>query len=261
MPSVPTGFKALPEPDLQTSFERADEYEFDFLEVPLHPLAECREIDGRSEDVRKAAADTGVDVVAHLPHKPRDIVCVASAREDRRTTAFENVERSIETASAIGASKAVLHLEAPETHLADDTERELFAVLDSLSEYGRTHGVEVCYENLSRRYPTLADFPQLLERTSASITLDTGHARVNGYSSPEIATFAGQHAGRISHVHLNDTRGRADEHLPFGSGTIDFESIFASLLEGGWDGTMTTEVKTHDFDFIRLGKEKLDELI
>ncbi|RQH02649.1 sugar phosphate isomerase/epimerase family protein [Natrarchaeobius oligotrophus] len=261
MPSVRTGFKALPVADLRTSFERADEYGFDFLEVPLHPLEECREIRRQSDDVVAAAEETNVDVVAHLPHKPRDEVCVGSADDRRRKRALEEVRGAVETASDLGASTAVLHVEAPETHLADADEALLFDVLESLSEFARSNDVELCYENLSRRYPTLDDFPRLLECTTVSLTVDTGHARVNGYTSAEIAAFAADHADRISHVHLNDTRGPEDEHLPFGAGTIDFDLLLGSLRDAGWSGTLTTEVKTHDFDYIRLGKEKLDELI
>jgi sugar phosphate isomerase/epimerase len=92
------------------------------------------------------------------------------------------------------------------------------------------------------------------------MTLDTGHARVSGLDSAEIASFVGEHADRISHFHLNDTRGPSDEHLPFGAGTIDFEVIFDALPDD-WEGTMSLEVFTLDFDYIGASKERLDALL
>ena len=89
------------------------------------------------------------------------------------------------------------------------------------------------------------------------MTLDTGHARVDGMDAAEIAEFLDEHGERVSHVHVNDSRQAADEHVPTGSGNLDFETALAPLREG-WTGTVSAEVFTFDFDYIELSKEKLD---
>ncbi|WP_254535992.1 sugar phosphate isomerase/epimerase family protein [Halomarina litorea] len=74
-----------------------------------------------------------------------------------------------------------------------------------------------------------------------------------------MANFAAAHGERISHFHLNDTRRARDEHLPFGSGTIDFAAIFDAL--GDWTGTLSLEVFTLDFEYVATSKERLDALL
>jgi len=64
----------------------------------------------------------------------------------------------------------------------------------------------------------------------------------------------------LSHVHLNDTRGPTDEHLPFGAGTVGFGSIFGALPDD-WEGTATLEINTRDYDYIEISVHKLDELL
>jgi sugar phosphate isomerase/epimerase len=63
----------------------------------------------------------------------------------------------------------------------------------------------------------------------------------------------------VGHLHLVDTRGGGDEHLPVGMGRLDFETVFRGL--DGWSGTATLEVGTNDFDTIALGKRHVEALV
>lgn len=76
-----------------------------------------------------------------------------------------------------------------------------------------------------------------------------------------MAAFLREHADRVSHLHLVDTRGGDDEHLPVGMGRIDFARVFDALADADWRGTATLEVGTEDYDTIALGKRHVDELL
>jgi hypothetical protein len=104
----------------------------------------------------------------------------------------------------------------------------LVAALDELTAAGDDHGVEICAENMTQRLPRLEELTELLDRTDISLTVDTGHARTNGRPDGAIARLLTENASRVSPVHLNDTRGPVDEHLPFGPGTVDFEKIIGA---------------------------------
>ncbi|MDY6773930.1 MAG: TIM barrel protein, partial [Candidatus Nanohaloarchaea archaeon] len=78
----------------------------------------------------------------------------------------------------------------------------------------------------------------------------------DGMDSSDIRDIVERHRDRISHVHVNDSRFEEDDHVPFGSGNLDFEEIFSPLQEG-WSGTLSLEVLTWDWDYIEMSREKL----
>lgn len=56
--------------------------------------------------------------------------------------------------------------------------------------------------------------------------LDTGHAKLAGWDCPRLIKKL-QH--KLLALHLNDTSGRVDNHLPLKKGTIEWESLFSAL--------------------------------
>jgi sugar phosphate isomerase/epimerase len=62
-------------------------------------------------------------------------------------------------------------------------------------------------------------------------------------------------------MHLVDTRGGGDEHLPVGMGRLDFATVFEGLADAGWSSTATLEVGTEDFDTIALAKLHVEALL
>lgn len=251
-----TGFVTQLGMAYETAFDVAEEYGFDYVELLMDGDHERRALD--PEAVRAAAADRDLDLLVHLPFA----LDVGSAYEHVREGAIRELAAAAETAAAMGAEKGVAHADSKAWEPAwDDRDlREL--VLESVRTVNDStpDGFEVCFENIPGGAFSTRDFPDLFAETDAAMTLDTGHARVDGLDSAETARFVGEHADRISHFHLNDTRKRQDEHLPFGSGTIDFEAILGALPEG-WDGTLSLEVFTLDYGYIGVSKEHLDGVL
>lgn len=106
------------------------------------------------------------------------------------------------------------------------------------------------------------DFVELLDRyPAAEMTLDTSHALLAGIDEAGTAEFCRTNADRIAHLHLVDTRGGDDEHLPVGMGIVDVATVFAGLADAGWAGTATLEVGTTDFDTIALAKDHVEDLL
>ncbi|WP_240334499.1 sugar phosphate isomerase/epimerase [Halorussus sp. MSC15.2] len=160
----------------------------------------------------------------------------------------------------MGAEKAVLHAgtsaRPPEWQL-DEVAPHLLDSVRILDRFAADRDVEICVENLPGIPLTVHDFDRVFDETEASMTFDTGHARVDGMDADEMADFLADRGDRVSHVHVNDAREAADEHVPTGSGTLDFETALAPL-RGDWTGTVSAEVYTFDFDYLELSAEKLD---
>ncbi len=91
--------------------------------------------------------------------------------------------------------------------------------------------------------------------------VDPSHALLAKMDEVVMAVFLREHADRVAHLHLVDTRGGNDEHLPVGMGRVDFETALVGLAERDWSGTATLEIGTEDYDTIALGLRHTETLL
>jgi sugar phosphate isomerase/epimerase len=253
-----TGFVTSLALDLENQIDFAADEGLDHVEVLLDGPNGHGRLADRAGDLRARLADAGLDLLVHLPF-PTD---VGSPYEGVAEGAKATQRTCIDLAAEMGAEKAVLHPETSAWGVAwDETELRdhVDPAVDELAAHGADRGVEVCAENLFDAVYTIGTFDRLLAETDVSMTLDTGHARVAGYDEAETAAFVADHADRISHVHLNDTRRAADEHLPLGAGNLDFAAVL-SAFPTDWTGTLSMEVGTDSYDYLRHSREHLADL-
>lgn len=238
------------------SIEFAAAEGFDFVELYLDGATERTRID--HEEVRTLCENGRLDLLVHLPFADLDL---GTPRDRIREASLDEQRACIDVAAEMGAEKAVLHASSHATP-PEWSRSEVFPnAVESvrrLDAFGADRDVEVCVENLPGVLPTVHDFEEVFAETDAAMTLDTGHARVDGLDAAGTADFLDRHQDRVSHVHANDAREARDEHVPTGSGTTDFGTIFEPLVESGWDGTISIEVYTFDFEYLALSKRKLD---
>lgn len=256
---IRTGFVTQIGMPLEKSLDQAGDMDLDFVEIMMDGEKNRNALEERKDDITDLADEQGLDLVVHLPFK----LDIGSPLEHVRTGAVREIKENIETAAAIGAEKAVLHATSNAWSAAWDVEQiqgNILGSVQELHEHGEDHGVEICVENIPSTFFDIHDFPLLFEETDAMMTLDTGHARVSGMDSMDMASFIEEYRDRISHLHLNDTRHPQDEHLPFGAGNLEFDVILAPILDG-WDGTLSLEVFTDDWAYMQTSTERLHELI
>lgn len=253
------GFVTQVEMGLVDAVAAGGRYDFDYLEVMLDG-PEARSRIGDPVRIRRRFEDAGLDCLVHLPFGGID---AGSPFAHVHDGAVRELEAHLELAADLGAEKAVLHADSGAWKPAWDDEARRDAVVASIRDLrhvGEDLGIEICPENLPGGVVSAGAFPDLLERTEADMTLDTGHARVDGLDSAGIAAFVDDHADRISHVHLNDTRIPEDEHLPFGAGTLDFEAILGAF-PADWAGTLSLEVFTDDYEYVGVSKDRLTRVV
>lgn len=258
MSKLRTGFTAPLAPDLSRSIEWGASVGFDFLELLLDgPFARDR-LEPRRGTVTDLLAAAGLDLVVHLPFA----VDIGSPFDPVREGAVAELAAGVELADELGAETAVVHPQSRAWDLGWSTAERRDLVREGLAALQEhTAGLDpvLAVENAGDTFPIDA-FDDLLGTVDLPMTFDTGHAALDGFSATEMAEFLAAHRDRVRHVHLSDTRGGTDEHLPVGMGSIDFETALAPLLDG-WSGTATHEVGTEDFDAIALGKRHFDELL
>lgn len=240
----------------QQAIEDATDAGFDFVELYMDGATERHDV--TPVEIVELCEAGDLDVLVHLPFVDLDL---GTPRERIREASIDEHRACIRTAAEMGAEKAVLHASTHALPPEWSREEVLPNVLESiriLDAYGDDRDIEVCIENLPGVLPTIHDFEAIFAETGAAMTLDTGHARVDGLDEETVASFLETHRSRVSHVHVNDSRAAADEHVPTGSGTQDFTVSLAPLVESDWQGTISIEAYTFDFAFIELSKRKLD---
>lgn len=259
MSSFTTGFVTTSRLGWRESINLASALDLDFVELWLDGDTAPPAIAEETDAIREHAASEGLELLSHLPF-PLDI---GSPYRQVREASTAVLEESIRVAAELEARKGVVHPRsvAYSNAWSDAELREhVYDSLTRLHEYGKARDVEVCPENLfESRFP-LAAFDAVFEETPVNMTLDTGHARVAGASDEDILEFVETHADRISHIHLNESRQPADEHLPIGMGNMPFEAMFDRLRAADWEGTLSMEVMAADAEYLELSKEKLDAL-
>lgn len=239
----------------------AGEERFDFVELLLDGPYARERIEDRRDSMRRTLADTGVGLVAHLPFAADPGSPFAPVREG----VVAEFTAGMDLAVDLGAEDVVFHpsSDAWELGWTDAETREfVHAGLDELVPAALDRGLVPCLENVVSSYYDATRFPELPERyPDASMTFDTNHALLSGMDEDGTRAFFREHADRVGHLHLVDTRGGEDEHLPVGVGRIDFATVFEGLADAGWSGTATLEVGTEDHDTIALGKRHVEVLL
>jgi inosose dehydratase len=175
------------------------------------------------------------------------------------------VERLLRGYDAAGAGvlvlSAVTGLEGYDTRpeLDEAGWRTLLANLDRLAALAAGHGVRaVLHPHVGTMVENGQEVRRVLDGSSVSLCLDTGHLFIGGTDPAELARQAPE---RIAHTHLKDVDGRIagrvrDGRLtytegvrdgmyrPLGSGDVDVAAIVGHLRARGYDGWYVLEQDT-----------------
>ena len=137
--------------------------------------------------------------------------------------------------------------------------QRLLRNLDRVAARAGEHGIRaVLHPHVGTLVETSPDVQRVLEGSSISLCLDTGHLLIGG---TDPADLAGQVPDRIAHTHFKDVdlayaRQVQDGRLtyteavrdgmyrPLGSGDVDFAAIVKHLRGHGYDGWYTLEQDT-----------------
>ncbi|WP_074011170.1 sugar phosphate isomerase/epimerase family protein [Numidum massiliense] len=178
-------------------------------------------------------------------HAPIFEVNLAASRyRTIREYSFAVYKQSVEWAAAIGATHVVIH---PNMHLAPIFRREQAQAwakvyLRNLGRLAHDVGVKVVVENVGAAETALfnqVEFTQLFaEIPEIDALVDIGHAHMNRWDVPSLLRQLGE---RVAAVHVHDNDGVRDLHLPVGTGTIDWDPVWAALGEYTHDCTVILE--------------------
>jgi sugar phosphate isomerase/epimerase len=253
------GFVTQTGMDIPEAVRRAAKYSFNHVEILMEGNADHSRIN--TDAINHAASTHDLDIHVHLPFQ----LDIASPKQYVRDGSVREVIAAIETASTIGAGKAILHagtrawLDAWDP---EDVKSHLLSSIQRLTQIANDHGIELCVENLPSGFYTLRDdFPTLLKQTDASVCLDTGHALREGWSETGVGEYIADTMNQVTHIHVSDPREDGAVHLPIGAGSTEFSDIFTPLLETNWSGTVSVEVFTYNFEYLQASRDHIASIL
>lgn len=184
-------------------------------------------------------------LMCHLP----TFVHIADLTESIRRASVEEMRGSLETAAELGVEKAVLHpghLFGLAPFVAETALGNAYDSMARIAERARSLGVVLCAENMPpncHAFVEPEDFDPLFDAfPEFRITLDVGHANIDDKTGKRAVAFIRRFGGRIGHLHLSDNKGKHDDHIRLGKGSVDLKGIGRALNAAGYDGTVTLEI-------------------
>lgn len=181
-------------------------------------------------EVRELADRYDVTVTYHAPFRDWNL---GSFNDASREAAVAQVKQTIDDAATAGAGAVVVHGGSVAHRYPDwvksKARENALRSLAECAEYAQVNGVPLCLENQpvdgsKRRYTTTPDdLAAVLSEVDVApkyfgVTLDVGHANVNGH---DWAALADRFGDQIRVCHLHDNDGTADQHEPL----VDYQPV------------------------------------
>jgi len=232
---------------LQRQIEQTLELDIDQLE--LHFDADLF-YPGVSELAVKKLREYRQEIVfsLHLPFRYLDVSC---PMERIRSASVETVLDAIELAAELQPINCVLHLTG---NIFASYKSGLDPLIDGVMGYVEESLMKITaliepHQILVENLPQVDFhyFMPVVERMGLSVCLDVGHNVLQGKDNRE---FIRNYAPLIREIHLHDVERRyhADgvqlviDHQAIGRGMLDFDLLFATLADLGFEGSIILEV-------------------
>lgn len=237
---------------------------FEYLELTMDPPeAHYSQVLQLKDKLRRALDHHQLQLICHMP----TFISLADLTDSIRQASLHEVLESLQTAAELEPLKIVAHpayISGMGPFVMDLAKQYALESIAVMAQKAEALGLTLCLENMfprTRFCVEVDDFiPILKEFPALKLTLDTGHANIGSPRGKRTLQFIETFANRIGHLHVSDNFGKEDNHLPIGSGNVKFPKIVSALKKIGYDETVTFEVFTDDREYLRLSKEKFDNL-
>lgn len=204
------------------------------------------------EEVRDVAQALGFDFVQ--AHAPGCKICGGDTERE-----IEATLRAIESCGMLGIENMVMHsgflpgFKYPDDMLSYcEANAPFFRALIPAME---KHGVHILFENTTEKHCRGGKFFPILGRDLNAMVdymdhplfgaaWDVGHANMDDIDHAAQIKEMGEN---LRAIHVHDNFGEKDIHLLPLMGTTDYDNLMQGLLDSGFDGYFTLEIKNNFF--------------
>ena len=237
---------------------------FDFLELTMDPpYAHHNQVRTQQKTLLDLLRDHELELICHMP----TFVSLADLTPTIRQASIAEVLSSLDVAAALKPLKIVVHPPYIGGMGGYVHEYANSLAMDSLAivvERATELQLEVCLENMFPRTRFCVepdDFSVIFNQfPDIHLTLDCGHANIGSVGDRRILEFIKRWSDRIHHLHVSDNFGKEDNHLPLGTGTIQFSKMIKQLKAHGYDRSVTFEIFSQDREYLSISRKKFERL-
>jgi sugar phosphate isomerase/epimerase len=190
-----------------------------------------------------------------LKHEPT-LVSAERAARDRRV---DFTKRAIDVAAELGAACVSLWSGVGRDTADEATlQSRLVAGLEPILDHASARCVAVGFEpEPGMVIDTVARYAGLCERLGRpavlGLTIDTGHLECLG--ERPAAEVIRPWIPQIVNVHVDDMLACRHEHLPLGTGDVEFAPLLAALAAGGYTGGLHVELPRQAHRWLETARE------
>jgi sugar phosphate isomerase/epimerase len=240
-----------PKQDVLKEIKWISENGFDFIDLTIEP-PEAYDIN--VSKVKKALNDCNLEVIGHTnPFLPA-IFPVQSIRQ----ACLDEFRKYIDVFSELGVKLMNVH-PFYDAHFFSEKEKVKanIQLLKKLNKLCTEKEITLMLENFIPPFDSPEAFEKICDEVPGlAVHLDVGHCNL-GSGRDLTESFFRKLGNKIIHVHFSDNKGRNDEHLPLGCGSIEWDKIVGIVKNSGYDRTITLEVFSYDRDYLLLSRDKL----
>ncbi|RMH57249.1 MAG: sugar phosphate isomerase/epimerase [Candidatus Hydrogenedentota bacterium] len=251
------GMMNHPGRDLETEILAAAKLGFDFLDLTLEP-PEASVEDFPVRKIRAALKKQNLGLVGHTGWHLQGNAAYREARAGVTRVLLD----SLCIFHSLGAEVMTYHIHgslAGYLGLQSGIDSQVETLKPVVRE-AENLGMTVLLEHVSG-YPEQFEILDALfsELPSLGFHLDVGHANLTPDGTNATSQFLFRYGSRLRHIHFSDNRGRTDDHMPLGVGSVPWDDIVRELKAASYRGTITLEIFSTDSEYLSLSLARARE--
>ncbi len=186
-----------------------------------------------------------------VKHEPTLVTASSEGRKQR----LEFYRTAFQTAAAIKANcisiwSGIKRDDAPDSHVM----RRLIEGLKPILDWSQQYDIRIAFEPEPGMFiGNMQDFIRLTDALNGDsrlfLTIDIGHLVCNRESVSQAIL---QWKDRIINIHLDDMKPEIHQHLPFGTGAVNFEEVFSSLHAINYDSGVFVELSRDSYRAVEV---------
>jgi len=250
--------------DILDEIKFAINHNFDGIEISIeYPNASPESLAKRRREIIELLSSYPLTRLAHAPA----FLNICDAHHSVWEATLRELVRVLEVAYQLDVKLVTVHPGYLWPNMTRETALgNLISALETLlhaaSDFGLTLGLENLPPPPRGFFTEPEDFRRLFRRLKderLKFVFDFAHASIGSRASP--FSFIDLLFEEMRHIHLSDNLGEKDNHLPLGTGRVDYRGMIERLKSKGYDRTMTLEVFSEDSDYLLLSKKKVEALL